>query len=70
MYSSKHFNFKYMGVVDYDTCEKLIWTSSEGFRNTNPIRKQGIPKSYMNKTSPSSTLGFGCSQHKDTCDIF
>ena len=24
----------------------------------------------MNKTSTSSALGFGCSQHKENCDIF
>ena len=28
MYSFKSFNSNYMEFVGYDTCEKLIWTSS------------------------------------------
>ena len=52
MYSSKYFNPNYMEFVGYETCE-IIWTSGEGFRNTNTISKQVIPQSNMNKTSPS-----------------
>ena len=58
-----------MQFVGNETCDKTIWTSGEGFRNTNKTRKQRIPKSNTNKTSTSSTLGFGCYLHKDTCDI-
>ena len=43
MYYSKCFNYNYMEFVSYKTCEKLIWKSSEGCRDTNTIRKQGIP---------------------------
>ena len=69
MYSSKIFDSNNMEFFGYETCDKLVWTSSENCRNKNTIIKQGIPKSNMNKTSPSSTLVFGCSPHKDTCDI-
>ena len=58
-----------MEFVCYETCAKLIWTTGEGCINTNTISKQGIPKINMNKTYPLSTLGSGCSPHKDTCDI-
>ena len=44
MYYSKFFNSNYMKFVGYETCEKLIWTSDEGFRNTNTISKHGITK--------------------------
>ena len=70
MYSSKCFNSNYRKFFGYETCENLIWTSGEGFTNTNTIRKQGIPKINMNITSPSSTLGLFCYPPKDTCDIF
>ena len=66
---TKCFNSNYMDFGGYETCDKLIWTSDEGCRNKNTISKQGIPKSNMNKKSPSSTFGFGCSSHNDTCDI-
>ena len=69
MYSSQGFNYNHMKFVGYETCDKLIWTSGKGYRNTNTISKQGFQKSNMNMTSPSETLGFVCSQHKDTCDI-
>ena len=69
MYSSKRFNFDYIQFVGYETCQKLICTPCDSCRNTNKIRKQGIPKSNINKTFPSSKLGFGCYPHKDTCDI-
>ena len=58
-----------MEFVGDVTRDKLISTSCEGFRNKNIISKEGIPKSNMNITSPSSKLGFGCSLHKETCDI-
>ena len=58
-----------MEFLGYDTREKLIWTSGEGSRNTNKIIRQGSPKTHTNKVYPSSTLGFGCSPHKNTCDI-
>ena len=58
-----------MEFVGYETCEKLIWKSGEGYRNTHTISKQGIPRSNMNMTSPSSKLGFSCSLHKETFDI-
>ena len=49
----KYFNYNYMEFVGYDTCDKLIWTSGEGIIITNRIRKQGIPKTHINKISPS-----------------
>ena len=58
-----------MDFFGYETYEKLIWTSCEGFRNTNTIRKQGITQININNTYGSSTLGFGCSPHKDDFDI-
>ena len=58
-----------MEFFGYDTCDKLIWTSGEGNIITNKISKKGITKTHNNKISLSSTLGFGCSLHKDTCDI-
>ena len=58
-----------MEFVGYETCEKIMWKSGEGLINTNAISKQGIPKINIKKTSPSSTLGFGCSPHKYNCDI-
>ena len=70
MYSSKCFNYNYIEFVGYETCEKLIWKSGEGYRNTHTISKQGIPRSNMNMTSPSSKLDLGCSPHKGTCDLF
>ena len=53
MYSSEYFNSKYMQFVGCDIHDKFILTSGEGCRNTNKIIKQGIPKSYINKISPS-----------------
>ena len=58
-----------MGFVGYETCDKLIWTSGEGRRITNKISKQVITKTNINKIARSLTFGFGCSTHKDTCDI-
>ena len=69
MYSSKGLNYNYMDFFGYEICDKLIWTSGEGFINTNKISKQDIPTNNMNNKSPSSTLVFGCSPHNDTCDI-
>ena len=48
---------------------KIIWTSGEGRRNENKKIIQGSPKSHIKKVSPSSILIYGCSLHKDTCDI-
>ena len=59
-----------MEFVGDVTRDKLISTSCEGFRNKNIISKEGIPKSNMNMTSPSSKLDLGCSPHKGTCDLF
>ena len=59
-----------MEFVDYETREKLLWTSGEGCRNNNTISKQGITKINMNMKSPLALLGFGYYPHKDTCDIF
>ena len=59
-----------MEFVGYEKCDKLICTSSESRKNKNITRKQGIPKINMNMIFPSSTLGFGCSPYKNTCDIF
>ena len=42
MYYSKCFNYKYMEFFGYETCDTLIWKSSEGDINGNIIRKQGI----------------------------
>ena len=58
-----------MEFVGYDTSDKLIWTSGNGFSNTNTIRKQGISKINMNMTSTSVISGFICSPLKDTCNI-
>ena len=69
MFSSTCFNYNYIEFVGYETCNKLIWTSGEGLRNTDTTRKQVINKSNMNKKYHFSTLGFGCSPHKDTNDI-
>ena len=69
MYSYKCFNSNYMGFVGYETCDKLIWKSGDGCRNTNTIIKQDITKSNMNKTYHSSIFVFFCYPHKDTCDI-
>ena len=69
IYSSNFSNFNYMEFVGYDTCDKLVWTSVEGCRITNTISKQVITEININKTSPSSTLGFGCSPYNDTCYI-
>ena len=69
MYYSKGFNSNYVEFVGYETCENLIWTSGKDCRITNTISKQGILKRNMNMTSPSKTLGFGCTLHNDTCDI-
>ena len=44
MYYSKSFYSNYTEFVGYETCDKLIWTSGEGLRNTNTISKQGIKK--------------------------
>ena len=69
MYYSKVFNSNYMQFVGYETCDNLIWKLGEGYINKTTIRKQEIPKSNMNNTSPPSTLGFGCYLHEDTCDV-
>ena len=69
MYSSKYFNSNYMEFLGYDTCEKSICTSGGGSIITNKIRKQVIPKTHINKLSPTSTLDFDCSPHKYNCDI-
>ena len=69
MYSSTCLNYNYMELVGYETGDKLIWTSGEGFKNTNTIIKQGIPRSNIKKKSPSSTLAFGCYPHDYTWDI-
>ena len=69
MYSSKGFNYNYMEFVGYETCEKLICSSGEGCRNTNTIKKQGIPKININIKSTAAKLGFSCSPNKDTFDI-
>ena len=58
-----------MNFFGRDTYLKLIWTSGEDIINRNTISKQGISKIYFNKIYTSSTLGFGFSLHKDTCDI-
>ena len=58
-----------MEFVGYETCEKIRWTSGEGGKVTNKTSEQGIPKTHINKLSPSSTLDFGYSPHKETCDI-
>ena len=68
IYSSECFNSQYMEFVGYDTREQLIWTPGEGSVIKNKTSKQGITKSFINKIS-TSILGFGCSPHKDTCDI-
>ena len=67
--SSRYLIYNYMRFIGYETHEKLIGTSCEGFRIINTISKQGIQKSNINKTYTSSTLGFSCSTHKETCDI-
>ena len=59
MYSSKCFNSNYMEFVVRGTCDKLIFTSDEGFINTHTISKQVIPKINMNMKSPSATLDIG-----------
>ena len=59
-----------MEFVGYDTCDNLIWTSGEVSRTKNKIIKQGSPKKCINKISPSSTFGFSCYPHRNTCDIF
>ena len=63
-------NSDYIEFFGDETHEKIIWTSCEGCRNKNTISKQGITRININKKSPSSTSNFGCSPHKDTCDIF
>ena len=69
IYYSKSFYSNYIGFLGYETRVKLIWTSGEGSRKTNKIRKKVGSKTNINKISPSLTLSFGCSSHKDTCDI-
>ena len=68
-YSSKCFNLNYMDSVGYATREKLRWTSVKYGRITNKTSKKGSYKTHINNIYPSKTLGFGCSPHKDTCDI-
>ena len=58
MYYSKGFNSIYMEFVGYGTYYKLIWKSVKGYRNTNAIRKEGIPKINMNMKYTSANLGF------------
>ena len=43
-YSSKYFIYNYMEFVGYETQDKLLRTLGEGYRYTNTISKQGIPK--------------------------
>ena len=69
MYSSKCLNSNYMEFFCYEICDKLIWTSGKGCRNSKKISKQGIPKINMNMKSPSATLSLGCPPHKSTCDF-
>ena len=57
----KKINSNYMEFVGYDTSGKLIWILGEGNIITNKTRKQGSPKTHINKISPSSTMGFCCS---------
>ena len=59
MYYTKGFNSNYKEFVGYETCDKLIFPSGKGFRNTNTISKQVIPRINMNMTYTSVTLGFG-----------
>ena len=59
-----------MEFFAYEKCDKLTWTSNECCRNKYIISKQVIPKSNMNIKYNSPTLGFDCSPHKYTCDIF
>ena len=40
-----------MDFFGYETCDKFIWTSGEGYRNKNKIIKQGIPKINIKKIS-------------------
>ena len=45
----KMFQFQlYIYIFGYVTCDKLIWTSSEGNRFTNKTRKQVSTKTYTN----------------------
>ena len=44
MYYTKGFNSNYKEFVGYETCDKLIFPSGKGFRNTNTISKQVIPR--------------------------
>ena len=43
---------------------------SKRYHNWKKSIKQGSTKTQINKVSPTSTLGFGCSPHKKNCDIF
>ena len=61
MQFSKDFNYNFIEFGGYETCDKLISTSSKGYSNTNIISKQIIPKSNTKMTYPSATLGFCCS---------
>ena len=47
MYYSKCFNHNYVDCFSYETCKKIIFTSGED------LLKQGMPKSNINKISPS-----------------
>ena len=58
-----------MEFIGYYARDKLIWTSGEFSIYINKTSKQGIPKSHVNKISHLSIFGFGCSPHKETCDI-
>ena len=66
---SKYFCSNFIEFDVYDTCDRLIWISGEISRITNKISKQGIPKTNINKIYNESTLNFGCSPNKYTCDI-
>ena len=58
-----------MEFVFYDTCDRLLWISGEGSRIKIKISKEVIPKTHTNKIYTPITLSFGCSPHKDNCDI-
>ena len=70
MCSYKCFNSNYMEFVGYETCDTLIWSSGEGYRNANIIIKQVIPKRNTSMDYTSATLDFGSSLHKYTYGIF
>ena len=44
MHYSKCFNYNYMDIVGYETCDKLIWTLCEGCRNEIQPEKKVFQK--------------------------